>query len=219
MNLGRLETDQPDVEKNFHVLAQTIGVSQFALCSQVHGAHVEEVTEDFPFTFNPAEHRQADAMVTTMTNVALVIRVADCLPVLFADTQARIIGAAHAGRQGLLAGVLEATVDKMRQLGADQIQAWIGPHVCVGCYEVPSDMAHDVWECLPATRGSSHHDTPAVDLGAGACSILTSLNIDVHQENRCTSCEPEYFSHRRDRGQTGRQAGVIWLETPHTWAC
>jgi YfiH family protein len=153
-------------------------------------------------------------MVTTLAKVALVVRVADCVPVLLADRQARVIGVAHAGRAGLLGGILEQCLAVMANHGAEQIQAWIGPHICAGCYEVPPDMAEKAWQAIPATESRSKKDTPAIDLGAGAEAILVDRGVQVTCLDPCTSCDPRFFSHRRDRGQTGRQAGVIWLENP-----
>ena len=155
----------------------------------------------------------ADALVTTSVGVALAIRVADCVPVLLADMDARIVAAAHAGRVGLLAGILENTLAAMRALGATRIQAWIGPHICAACYEVPPDMADHAWARLPAARAVSSRGTSAIDLGAGTQSILESESVCVVRLDPCTSCDPRFFSHRRDNGQTGRQAGLIWLTT------
>jgi len=232
LNLGRADVDDPGcLAENFRIVSDLIGVGHIAICSQVHGNHVVRVgepddavsscpTQDLRLAHGNAEEDQrgvvhqygvADGLVTTAYGVALAIRVADCVPVLLADPEARIVAAAHAGRVGLLSGVVESTVDAMHSLGASGIHAWIGPHICPACYEVPDDMAASAWEQLPATRAFSRDGTSAIDLGAGVASILESRSIPVTRCDPCTSCDPHFFSHRRDHGQTGRQAGLIWL--------
>jgi YfiH family protein len=150
-------------------------------------------------------------LVTTRPSVALCIRVADCLPVLLADPAAGVIGAAHAGRAGLFAGVLENTVAAMRDAGASTITAWIGPHICGACYEVPPDMAQAGWKAIPATRAATRAGTAALDLGAGAEALLRAEGCRVHRHDPCTAEDAHFFSHRRDGPATGRSAGLIWL--------
>ena len=252
LNLGRSDVDDPaNLSANFRTVSDLIGVDHIAICSQVHGNHVEQIggrdgvsvaargsrlhPDDDPGQDQGAQvgpdHSSrtgqdhgsgtgqdrvpvADAMVTTVPGVALAIRVADCVPVLLADPGARVVAAAHAGRVGLLSGVLQNTVAAMRALGARHIQAWMGPHICAACYEVPPDMAGQAWQQIPATRALSRESTPALDLGAGAEAILRSESIPVVRCDPCTSCDPRFFSHRRDHGQTGRQAGLIWFVAP-----
>ena len=217
-NLGRTEQDDPDsLRANYAALADRVGCARIALCSQVHGSEVVRVGPDFPLLVAgrwppPYPLPQADAMVTTEPGTALVIRVADCLPVLLADRAAKVVAAAHAGRVGLLAGVLERTVEAMREIGATTIEAWIGPHICAGCYEVPRAMAEAAWRAIPATRARTRRGSDAIDLGAGAEAVLARRQVDVRRRDPCTSCDPAFFSHRRDQGLAGRQAGVIWLE-------
>ena len=245
LNLGRSDVDDPEnLARNFQIVSDLIGVRCIAICSQVHGAHVEQVTcvrsdascretsghcADGRISSSQRNDtvvvdsgdirgrdpgRVADGLVTTTPGIALAIRVADCVPVLLADSKSRVIAAAHAGRVGLLSGILQNTVAAMRALGATHIQAWIGPHVCPACYEVPPDMAAHAWTQIPATRAISRSGTPALDLGCGAQSILEAESVCVTRCDPCTSCDPRFFSHRRDHGQTGRQAGLIWL-SPH----
>lgn len=212
LNLGRFDVDDPaHYARNFEIVATAIGVAHIAVCSQVHGCHVERVWDRADPHVVVDDKREADAMVTTEPGLALAIRVADCVPVLFADPQARVVGAAHAGRVGLYAGVLHNCVTAMRELGAGDIRAWIGPHICAGCYEVPSDMARQGWTMIPASRGESWSGTAAIDLGAGAQAVLEAESVTVTRCDPCTSCDPRFFSHRRDHGQTGRQAGLVWL--------
>lgn len=151
----------------------------------------------------------ADAMVTDLPGVALAIRVADCMPIMLADPKAGVVGAAHAGRVGFLAGVLPATVKSMHDMGATELLAWLGPHICGRCYEVPAEMAEQVWTEYPATRAVTRQGTPALDLGAGALAQLESLGVAAVGLDPCTFEGDDFFSHRRDHG-AGRLAGLVW---------
>ncbi|OQY15209.1 MAG: multicopper polyphenol oxidase [Propionibacterium sp. 4572_24] len=151
----------------------------------------------------------ADAMVTDLPGVALAIRVADCMPIMLADPKAGVVGAAHAGRVGFLAGVLPATVKIMCDMGATELLAWLGPHICGRCYEVPAEMAEQVWAKYPATRAVTRQGAPALDLGAGALAQLESLGVAAVGLDPCTFEGDDFFSHRRDHG-AGRLAGLVW---------
>ena len=213
LNLGRSGFDDDDaLTTNFGLLRSRLGVGTIVTVAQVHGTDVLEVTSDLVTAGGPLV--KADAMVTTLTGVALCIRVADCLPVLFSDPVTGVVGAAHAGRVGLLAGVLPATVAAMRRLGARHIEAWIGPGICGRCYEVPQAMAEDAWHRLPATKCQTTWGTPSIDLAAGAVQELQEAEVTVTPPGQCTFETPSLYSHRRDHGATGRQAGVIWRLRP-----
>ena len=217
LNFGIGKDSADHVSANFATLAGATTCQRMAIAAQCHGTDVAQVGEDFPFfdeeslDLTHARTVVADALLTQVPSVALIIRVADCVPVILADSGKRIIAGAHAGRVGLLAGVLESTVQAMREAGAVDIVAWVGPHIGPECYEVPPDMAKDAWERLPATRGLSATGMPALDLGSGACAVLDGEGVEVVRLDPCTSCDPSFFSHRRDRGLTGRQVGVVWL--------
>src|SRR5262245_61252093 len=100
--------------------------------SQVHGDSVAVVEEQ-----HDAAPPVADGLVTAgRRGVALLVRIADCVPVLLADSTTEVLGVAHAGRVGMAAGVVPRTVQRMRELGAERISAWMGPHICGRCYEV-----------------------------------------------------------------------------------
>jgi len=223
LNLGRGGVDDAaDIAANFGLLRGRLGVSKIVTVAQVHGTDVLEVTPDVLDGWHDGSElgvhgatgvplTEADAMVTRLPGVALCIRVADCLPVVLADPAAGIIAAAHAGRVGLLAGVLPATVDTMRRLRAQSIRAWIGPGICGRCYEVPQAMADDAWAQLPATKAQTTWGTPSIDLPAGAAAQLRDAGVTVTDLGRCTYERSTLYSHRRDKGATGRQAGLVWL--------
>lgn len=223
LNLGRTDDDDPDkVAANFALVRAELGVSRVATLHQVHSADVLVVDDTtFPAARPGGELGAsapgglslpvADAMVTTLTGVALCVRAADCVPVLLADPSARVVGAAHAGRVGLAAGVLEATVAAMRDLGAEQITAWIGPHVCGACYEVPSEMADAVAAVVPETASISRWGTPALDLGAGCEAQLARLGVSSTHHGGCTMEQERLHSHRRDGAAAGRMGAFVWL--------
>jgi YfiH family protein len=140
-----------------------------------------------------------------------MVRAADCVPVVLGDPEQGVIGAAHAGRLGLVRGVVPATVARMRKLGAEHITAWVGPHICGRCYEVPAEMRDEVAAVEPATRATTSWGTPAVDLGAGIRAQLERDGVTVIDAARCTLESPDLYSFRRDRDEAGRQAGVVRL--------
>ncbi|MEZ5089807.1 MAG: polyphenol oxidase family protein [Micropruina sp.] len=181
-----------------------------AVVRQVHGTDVITVTD--PDGLAELGTRSADALLTTRTGIALAVRVADCVPVLLADAAAGVVAAAHAGRAGLAAGVLQATVAAMRAAGARRLTAWIGPHICGACYEVPEQLADEVADLVPGSRSRTSWGTPALDLGAGAAGLLAGLGADVVDVSDCTREDPGLHSARRDAAASGRQAGIIWLD-------
>jgi YfiH family protein len=188
-----------------------LATDRLAFVRQVHGADVVVVDGA---NLGQVATAEADALVTSAAGVALGVLVADCVPVLLADTTTGVIGAVHAGRRGLVAGVLQRSVEAMEGLGArrDQIDVTIGPAVCGGCYELPVEMAEEVYSAAPRAEARSYAGAPAADLRAGAAGLLSAHGVRaVELVGGCTVEEPErWFSYRRD-GETGRFAGVIAL--------
>jgi len=176
---------------------------------QVHGRRV--LTVDAATDAEALATTPADALVTTTRGLALAVRSADCLPVLFADARAGVVGAAHAGRVGLADGVLVATIEGMADLGARRVKAWIGPHICGECYEVPLDLQRDFVRDHPEALATTSWGTPSLDLGAAAAAQLTALGCRVMRVDPCTRTTPNLHSHRRDPAGSGRQAGLVWL--------
>lgn len=186
----------------------------FARLVQVHGDVVVEIEE--PWAPGPRDGGVpvADALVTARPRVGLMVRVADCVPILLADPAAGVVAAVHAGRKGVALDIVARAVERMRALGADEISAWIGPHVCGRCYEVPEAMREEVATAVPATRAQTSCGTPALDLGAGVTAQLHAAGVppervvDVH---RCTLEDETLHSHRRDGEKSGRLAGLVWV--------
>ncbi|MGV8998531.1 MAG: polyphenol oxidase family protein, partial [Parvibaculaceae bacterium] len=130
------DDDKGAVTENRARVASAMGVDAAALLTvhQIHSTDVMRVTN----TWSPADAPKADAMVTDRAGIALGVLAADCTPVLFADTKARVIGAAHAGWKGAFTGVLESTINEMVLLGATRgnIVAAVGPCISRDAYEV-----------------------------------------------------------------------------------
>lgn len=198
-----LAETQPHLRRNLGVLAQACGAAP-ALMTQVHGDAVAIVS-------GVTDRPVADALITAVPDVALVVRVADCVPVLLADPGAPLVAAVHAGRRGLVAGVIPRAVDRMRELGATDIEAWIGPHICGRCYEVPESMHDDVAGTVPEASTRTRWDTSGLDLGAGATVQLTRAGCRVVSVAGCTYEEPRWPSYRRDGVTSARMAGVVWM--------
>jgi len=174
---------------------------------QVHGVRVAGAGD--PVT-------DADAVLGGPGD-AVAVLAADCLPVLLADVAAGVVAAAHAGRRGLAAGVLQATVEAMTARGADprRIAAVVGPGICGLCYEVPPAMREEVADLVPGTASTTRAGTPSLDLPAGAVGVLTRAGVgSVRALGSCTAESPTLFSHRRDGAPgapTGRIAAVVSL--------
>jgi YfiH family protein len=201
-NLRRVVTDfAPDLVSSPGFSMDT----NVAQLRQVHGAAVDVVDDRRGSGALP----EADAMVATDPATMLVVRVADCVPVLLADPDAGVIGAAHAGRPGLAAGVAVAAVARMQDLGARDLIAWLGPRICGACYEVPAEMQAEVGALVPEAVATTSWGTPSLDIGAGVRAQLEALGIRVVDVGRCTRESDDLYSYRRDGTRAGRFAGLI----------
>ena len=135
-----------------------------------------------------------------------MVRVADCVPVLLADPDAGVVGAAHAGRQGLVAGVVpRPCVADARARRRRRSTAWVGPHICGACYEVPSAMRT---RCRPRARRpapTTSWGTPSLDIGAGVRAQLErGRRARSSTSRRCTRESDDLYSYRRDGAAAGR---------------
>ncbi len=184
---------------------------------QVHGIAVADLDAE-----EGAGERVADASFTTRSNVVCVVRTADCLPVLLAATDGRVVGAAHAGWRGLAAGVIEATVAAMRaRCGGDvPLQAWLGPAIGPQHFEVGEEVREAFLAADPGAGPaftSGREQRWLCNLYLLARQRLAHLGIrEVAGGGHCTYAEEaRFFSHRRDvqhrgQGATGRMASCIW---------
>ncbi|WP_079036672.1 peptidoglycan editing factor PgeF [Streptomyces silaceus] len=214
LNLGGAVGDDPEAVRTNRTLAATslgIDPARVVWMNQVHGRDVAVV--DGPWG-SDADIPSVDAVVTARRGLALAVLTADCTPVLLADPVAKVAAAAHAGRPGMVAGVVPAAVEAMVALGADpaRIVARTGPAVCGRCYEVPEAMRADVAAVEPTAHAETSWGTPAVDVTAGVHAQLDRLRVrDREQSPVCTLESGDHFSYRRDR-TTGRLAGYVWLD-------
>ncbi|MGA8047128.1 MAG: polyphenol oxidase family protein [Dermatophilaceae bacterium] len=177
---------------------------------QVHGADVRLVTrEDDLNSAVPS----SDAVVTTLPRVALFALVADCTPVLLVDPDAGVAAAVHAGRPGMLAGVVPTAVTAMRDVGAREIRAVVGPSVCGRCYEVPGEMRDEAARIEPVCAAVTWTGTTAIDVAAGVVEQLARADVPTRWVPGCTRESLDLYSYRRD-GRTGRFAGVVMLTGP-----
>lgn len=198
LNLGLLTDDDPDsVARNRALLTAETGVT-LAYIRQVHGTEILEAAIDRP-------GREADGEVTAERGVGTVVMTADCLPIAIAGGGA--VGVVHAGWRGLADGVIDNGISALRTLaGGGALHAAIGPGAGPCCYEVGEEVH--------ARFGGDGRNGRNLDLKAIAREQLTRGGVEVvHDVGLCTICsDPSlFFSHRRDRGITGRQGGIAWL--------
>ncbi len=197
LNLGPWTDDDPvAVRENRGRVADRIG-RRLVGVKQVHGTTVLREGR-------ATSLQEADGVATARTQVAPIVLAADCLPVAIASAHA--VAMVHAGWRGLAAGVLEEGVAAVRALGGEDdapVHAVIGPGAGSCCYEVSDEVA--------AALGTTRSAAGTVDLKALAGGRLGAAGVaGVHDVGRCTMCDERFFSHRRDGGRTGRQAGVAW---------
>jgi YfiH family protein len=173
---------------------------------QVHGPRVIVVAEP-----GDGAGEDADAAVTTHPGAALCILTADCAPVALASAEG-VIGAVHAGWRGLEADVVGATVRAMRELGATEVVAALGPCIHPGCYEFgPADLDAVAARLGDVVRGRTDAGQPALDLPAAVRAALAAAGASlVYDAAECTACSDRSFSHRA-RGDVERQAMLVWL--------
>lgn len=202
LNCGRRSTDQSDmVAVNRARVAQAMGVSAGGLATvkQVHSADVVTLAADDDV--GQVCDVKADGIVTIRRDVALAVLTADCQPILFADEAAGVIGACHAGWRGALGGVIEATVAAMRNLGARNLRAVIGPTISQAAYEVGDEFMED----FLAENPDSHRffcagakGRPMFDLPAFGLSRLREAGVEAEWSRHCTYSDPDrFFSYRR----------------------
>lgn len=223
LNTGLGSGDDPAAIAENRARAVQAVLPGAALCGlyQIHSASVVRVLTAFP----DGERPQGDAMVTERPNILLGILTADCAPVLLADREAGVVGAAHAGWKGALAGVTDATIAQMEKLGAraDRIAAAVGPCIARASYEVDMGFVERFCATDPANErffaenrpGHARFDLEAYvvhRLAAAGVRRIEALGQDTYAQ------EDRFFSFRRatHRGEAdyGRQLSVIGIAQP-----
>jgi YfiH family protein len=203
LNLGGSQDDRSNIEENRKRALLKLNLSPGNLCTlkQVHGNHVAMAS---------TTPQEGDAMVTDKKDLVLAISIADCYPILFYDETNKVIGAAHAGWRGTQAKIAERTVNKMLSLGAkaESIKVAIGQGISKDKFEVGKEVIEKFEEAgFPASCWTGNK----IDLVACNQFVLSKSNIlakNIWTMNRCTF-EKDFFSHRRDKGITGRMWGLI----------
>lgn len=227
LNLGLVPGDAPAaVEANRARVARAVGVAP-AWLSQVHGVHCAVLDATSATVAPPIE---ADACTTQLAGVPCVMRVADCLPVLFTDRAGAVVAAAHAGWRGLAQGVLEQAVSALQQLRGTPLQdthdvmAWLGPCIGPQAFEVGPEVraafvahAPEAADCFaPLPQGQWLADLQGLARQRLQAAGVSALYGNDGSTAWCTVSNPSrFFSHRRDHralGGSGRMAACIWRD-------
>ena len=211
MNLGLGSGDEVrDVMANRAQLRALLPAEPHWL-NQVHGAAVVDAQR------SESSAGTADASFTSAPNVVCAVSIADCMPVLLADTSGRCVGVAHAGWRGLASGVIEATVNAMRQRLEDpgaELLAYLGPAIGPRHFEVGPEVLEAMRSQLPdAESAFALHPGGKylADLFVLGRRALARAGVNrIHGGHDCTFSDPaRFYSFRRD-GSTGRHAALIW---------
>lgn len=207
LNLGQHVGDDAATVSANRARLRTLLPADPAWLNQVHGANVVDAAA-------VAGVPDADASFATRPGVVCAVLTADCLPVLFCDLAGRVVAAAHAGWRGLAAGVLRNTAARMRDAGAQQIQAWLGPAIGPSRFEVGGDVLQAFAGIDPAGRhfAAQGNGKYLADIYALARLELHACGVELVSGGRdCTVDDAaRFYSYRRD-GVTGRMASLIWI--------
>jgi YfiH family protein len=222
LNGGVGSEDSPDkVAENRARMANSLGVApeRFLTCYQIHSPTVVVAETPWPASERP----RADAIVTRTPGLAIGVSTADCGPVLMADPQARVIGAAHAGWRGALTGVIESTVAAMVNLGAERarIVAAAGPMIRQPSYEVGQDLLDRFVALEPNTirffKPAQRPDHWMFDLAGYVVSRLRRAKVgEIEDLGHCTYADSsQFYSYRRSTHRAeadyGRHINAIAL--------
>ncbi|HUR49508.1 MAG TPA: polyphenol oxidase family protein [Acidimicrobiales bacterium] len=180
--------------------------TEVAWVKQVHGSTTVVVADAAD------SGQQADALVTVRNDLSLLVRTADCAPIAMAAPEG-VVAVAHGGWRGLIAGVIEATTTTMREHGARQIQAGLGPCIHPCCYEFgSSDLDEAVSVLGDSLRAEDASGRPALNLPAAVRAALERAGVElIFESGSCTGCEANRFWSHRVRGDIERQGVLAWL--------
>lgn len=209
LNLGVHVQDEPAHVQGNRALLRSILPAEPSWLTQVHGINVADAAK-VQGAFD------ADACIASEPGAVCVMMTADCLPVLLCDAAGSVVGAAHAGWRGLAGGVLENTVSAMRDRGAGEINAWLGPAIGPQQFEVGQDVldafaAHDAASRSAFVAIAGREGKYLADIYQLARQRLAQVGVQrVAGGGFCTVSDKRFYSYRRDK-QTGRMASLIWL--------
>lgn len=215
-NLGNPSgVDQQDdyarIYHHFDLLQAEVGVAnrKRLWVHQVHGPTVITVRPNDGFESGP----KADALVSDDVTRTLSVRVADCVPVLLASDDGRIVAAIHSGWRGVVAGVVPQAIDAMRVIARQSLVAAIGPCIGFNHFEVGPEVIGQFEQAFhdPALVRRRDDGKGYVDLAGAIRQQLLQAGVEkIDTTDRCTYRDAdEFFSHRRDKGITGRMAAII----------
>jgi len=230
LNLGLNLDDEPDnLKENYRRLCDAINISvdDIVFSNQVHEVHVRTVSDDECGKLFIPGKPQADGLVTDKPGVALMVFIADCVPILLHDSVARVIGAVHAGWRGTAYDIAGVAVKKMIvEFGCNpkNIHAAIGPCISMCCYEVGNDVADAIKEtlggetliaeqCIRHLTQTNGHDNEKYSVDLKMCNRLMLARAgvcDILMSDECTCCSNDkYWSHRFTSGKRGSQVAII----------
>ncbi|HSP19154.1 MAG TPA: peptidoglycan editing factor PgeF [Myxococcaceae bacterium] len=209
LDLGPAANAGADVHENRARLARAVGLpsDRLVLAEQVHGAAVVRAS--------PGTVPEADALWTDAPDAWIGIRTADCVPLLLCSDDGLRVAAVHSGWRGTAARIAGAAVAELGRAGtrAGRLHAAIGPAIGVCCYEVSDDLAHRFAEAFGAEVARRDGERPHLDLRLAVRRTLIAAGVpEAHIEDvpGCNACDGvRFFSHRRDRGGTGRHLAFI----------
>ena len=216
LNTGHSVGDDPAaVDANHLLICQALGLESIVSPHQVHGETVGVVDEQDKDTVRPA----TDALVSQTPGMLLMLRFADCTPIMLYDPQKQVMGLAHAGWRGTVLKIVRKTVSTMIDRFSSHpshIIAGIGPAIGPCCYEVGQevvDAANDAFPRTPGVLVRQPNGRWHFDMWAANRSQLEEMGVQqIETAGICTACHvDEYFSHRAERGRTGRFAATIGL--------
>jgi len=222
LNLAHRTGDDPEnVIENYVLVCRALNITtNDIVCSnQVHGVHIRVVSHDDRCRLFKPSLNKADGLITQTRGVALMIFIADCVPILLHDPVKNVIGAVHAGWRGTASDIAGTAVRKMENdfgCSPADIRAAIGPCISKCCYETDADVAEAIRKSLPETAIrciAPHGKKYMVDLKEANRLLLTGAGLrDIAISDECTSCSSDkYWSHRKTNGRRGSQAAVILI--------
>jgi YfiH family protein len=223
LNFSRAVGDAPErVAQNVGLAAEALGVTaeHVYFLSQVHGAEARVLTGDE--RASDVLELEGDALVSRAAGVACGVRTADCVPILLADRRSGAVAAIHAGWRGVVRGVVEAGVEKLREVAGDrgELIAVLGPHIRADAFEVDEDVADELASvspvpCIVRRDGKKPH----VRLDNIVRAKLVAVGVardQIDDVGGCTVTEvPQFFSFRRDGKVGGRHLSAIVPRPPH----
>ena len=222
LNLGQNTGDDgASVSENYNILGRALHISSDDIVStrQVHGNHVRVVAKNDRGRLYFPQQQDADGIITNEPNIALMILVADCVPILLHDPVLNLIGAVHSGWRGTAMDIAGSAIKKMSEVFGSSpanIRAAVGPCISQCCYETDSDVPDGLFKTLQKDTEKcikARDDKYMVDLKEANHLLLRRAGLsDIMVSDECTSCRNDkYWSHRKTKGQRGSQAAIIQL--------